>query len=198
MFFVTSGIEIDRFGNEMNNTEQIWKEYYYRLLNFIKSRVRDASSADDILQEVFARVHSRIDTLREDSKIQSWIYQITRNAIIDHYRAQKITQELPESLSNAEMDQGDNTPYEIAGWLLPMIQKMPEHYRQAIMLSEIEGLTQKEVAGRLGISLPGAKSRIQRARSMVKKMLLDCCRFEFDRRGTVIDYEVNGRRCDQC
>jgi RNA polymerase sigma-70 factor (ECF subfamily) len=182
----------------MNSIERIWREYHNKLHSFIQSRVGDSSTADDILQEVFARIHSRIDTLRDSSKIQSWIYQITRNAIIDFYRAQKNMAELPESLSNPEMDPNDKSRQEITSWLMPMIQGLPENYLQALMLSEIEGLPQKEVAKKLGLSLPGAKARIQRGRVLLKKMLLDCCSYKFDRKGHVIDYESKAGSCDDC
>jgi RNA polymerase sigma-70 factor (ECF subfamily) len=73
-------------------------------------------------------------------------------------------------------------------------------YRQAVQLSEIEGLPQQEVADRLGLSLSGAKSRIQRGRLMLKDELERCCRFEFDRRGNVMDYEPRPERtvCRNC
>jgi RNA polymerase sigma-70 factor (ECF subfamily) len=80
-----------------------------------------------------------------------------------------------------------------------MIRNLPEHNRQALMLSEIEGLRQKEVAAKQGVSLPGAKARIQRGRAMMKKMLLECCQFEFDHQGKAIDYEEKGQGCgDTC
>ena len=182
----------------MASIEQIWREYNHKLHGFIQSRVSDTSIADDILQDVFARIHSRIDSLKDSRKIQSWIYQITRNAIIDFYRARKITTELPESLSNIEMDSNDKIQQEIASWLLPMIKSLPEIYKQALMLSEIEGLPQKEVAKKLGLSLPGAKARIQRGRKLLKNVLLDCCSMKFDRKGNVIDYESNQSTCKEC
>ena len=180
----------------MSRTELIWKEYHTGLHSFIQSRVGDTSVADDILQDVFLRIHSRIGTLKESSKIQSWIYQITRNAIIDHYRAHKKMEELPETLAASEPEPDDQSRWEIGTCLLPMIQSLPEHYRQALMMSEMEGMTQKEVAVKQELSLSGAKSRVQRGREMVKEMLLQCCRFEFDHRGSVIDYESKGKTCD--
>jgi len=164
----------------MNRIEQIWKEYHTELHSFIQSRVGDPSIADDVLQEVFIRIISRIDTLKDSTKIQSWIYQIARNAIIDHYRAHKIVEELPETLAAEEVEPSEKVRQEIESGLLPMIQSLPEPYGQAVMLSEIEGLTQKEVAKRQGLSLSGAKSRVQRGRAMLKEMLLECCHFEFD------------------
>ena len=182
----------------MNPIEQIWKEYHTGLHSFIQSRVRDESIADDILQKVFIRIHSRIDTLKNSRKMQSWIYQITRNTLIDHYRSHRTMEEIPESLEAPEMDLGDKTRQEIEGCFLPMIQSLPEHYRETLLLSEIEGLTQKEVAKKQGISISGAKARIQRGRSMLKDMLLECCRFEFDHLGNVTDYEEKGVCCDGC
>ena len=182
----------------MNRIEQIWKGYHSKLHSFIQSRVHEKSMADDILQDVFVRIQSRIGTLKEDSKIQSWIYQITRNAMIDHYRSSKKISELPKSLASPEIDPGDKTIQEIASCLLPMIQALPNHYRETLMLSEIEGLSQKDVAIKMGLSLSGVKSRVQRGRTLVKKFLMDCCRFEFDHRGNVVDYDSNGDTCDKC
>jgi RNA polymerase sigma-70 factor (ECF subfamily) len=79
-----------------------------------------------------------------------------------------------------------------------MIHSLPEPYREAVVLTDLEGLTQKELAGRLSISLSGAKSRVQRGRQKLKEMLLDCCRFEFDRRGGVVDCEPRSmKRCPE-
>ncbi len=182
----------------MDSIENIWQDYHHKLHGFIQSRLGDASIADDILQDVFARIHSRLDSLKDSGKIQSWIYQITRNAIIDFYRTNKKMTELPESLSNIEMDTNEKTRKEISNWLLPMIQSLPENYRQALLLSEIESLPQKEVARKLGLSLPGAKARIQRGRKLLKNVLLDCCSYKFDRKGNVIDYDSKEGTCKDC
>lgn len=183
----------------MNETiEQIWQTYHASLDRFIRSRVEDPVSADDILQEVFIRIHARIASLKARGKLKSWIYQITRNAIIDHYRRRRRLEGLPQGLAAAEIGAEDRARRDIEGCLLPMIQNLPETYRQAVMLSEIEELTQKQVAERLGLSVSGAKSRVQRGRRMIKDMLSACCRFEFDRRGTMVDYEVKGAGCDRC
>ena len=181
-----------------SSVEQIWKEYHQKLHGFIQSRVYDKSAADDILQEVFIRIHSRLSTLRDGNRIQSWIYQITRNAIIDHYRTEKRTVQLPKYLSMPERNPNEQVGKEIASWFLPMGKRLPDHYRQALMLSEVEGLTQKEIALKQGLSLSGAKSRIQRGRAMLKKMLLDCCHFEFDAQGKVAEYQPKDKSCSEC
>lgn len=178
----------------MDSTEQLWQTHSDQLYRFIHGRVSDRASADDILQDVFLRIHSRIETLKDSDKVQSWMFQIARNAIIDYYRERRDLTELPESLSGSEPDPAKDTLPEsetcsMDNCILPMIQSLPEKYRDALMMAEIDGLTQNQIAEKLGISLSGAKSRVQRGRALMKDMLLDCCRFDFDRRGNVIDYD---------
>src|SRR5687768_8246194 len=78
--------------------EAIWNEFAVKLGRFIRSRVSDPATAEDILQDVFVKIQGRLDTLDNPAKIQSWIYRITRNAIIDYYRTRKETTEVQESL----------------------------------------------------------------------------------------------------
>jgi RNA polymerase sigma-70 factor (ECF subfamily) len=184
----------------MTLTEQIWRDYHAGLHGFIRRRVGDAASADDILQDVFVKVHARIDGLREKGKVHVWLYRIARNAIIDYYRTRKTPVELPQSLPASEEEAAQKARQELAGCIVPMIENLPDHYRRALMLSEIDGLTQKETAAQLGLSLPGAKARIRRGRAKVKEMLLACCHLEFDRQGGLTDYESRGASCgcDQC
>ena len=168
-------------------TEAVWIEFSDQLSQFICSRLADKSLADDILQDVFLKIHSHIDTLKDDTKIRGWIYQITRNIIIDHYRTQKTEMEIPENLPVVDEISQNTTSQEIASSLRTLVEELPEKYGQALLLTEFQGVTQKELAQKLGISVSGAKSRVQRARKMVKDMLMQCCHFEFDRYGTIID-----------
>ena len=171
----------------VTSTERVWEEFHVGLKGFILKRIPDELSAEDILQDVFLKIHTHIDTLREADKLQSWIYQIARNAIHDYYRMHKATPELPE-MSYMPEDRFDDVVSELIPCIQHMIDSLPVDYRQALILTEYQGLTQKELAQRLGISLSGAKSRVQRAREKLKIMLLNCCHFEFDRLGRVIDY----------
>jgi RNA polymerase sigma-70 factor, ECF subfamily len=176
-------------------TEAIWHELQGNLKQFIHKRIADDYAVEDVLQDVFLKVHTRAETLKDASKIQSWIYQIARNAIIDYYRAREVVSELPESLPILEEDETNTVAEELAPCIRDMIEQLPDKYREALLLTEYQGLTQKDIADKLGISLPGAKSRVQRAREHLKKMLLDCCHFEFDRLGKIISYQP---RCETC
>lgn len=171
----------------MQATERIWQDYHNQLLSFIRRRVSDTDMAEDILQDVFVKIHSRLDTLVQSERIQNWLYRIARNAVIDHHRTRKVTEPLPDDLpQKAEPD--DEAWRELERCVVPIIELLPDRYRDALLLSEIEGLPMKEVAARLQLSLPGAKSRVQRGRVLLKQVFLDCCRFEFDCRGKPIDW----------
>jgi RNA polymerase sigma-70 factor (ECF subfamily) len=170
----------------MNVTlEHIWHEFAEKLGQFIRSRVADPASAEDILQDVFVRIQKRLGQLRDPAKLQGWLYLIARNAIIDHYRTRKETVEVLESLP-AESNGDEHELEELKAAFRRMIYTLPEPYREALLLTEFDGLTQQQLAERVGISLSGAKSRVQRGREQLKTMLEECCSFEFDRRGKVI------------
>lgn len=177
-------------------TEELFKSLNSRLKQFILQRVADQSAADDILQNVFLKIHSHVGTLRDETKLESWIFQITRNAIADHYRTRFSSHETTEKKEPAEMPAEENLMEKFAVGVREMIGQLPDHYREALLLTEFEGISQQELADRLGISLSGAKSRVQRARQLLKDLLMQCCHIEFDRYGTVLDYHP--RECSCC
>jgi RNA polymerase sigma-70 factor (ECF subfamily) len=182
----------------MNTIEKVWNKYHANLLAFIRKRVNDKVAAEDILQDIFVRVHSRIDTLENRSRLESWLYQITRNAIIDFYRSHKPLNELPEWIEQPQIGREETNRQELSSCLAPMIQQLPEKYRHAVQLSEIEGRTQKEVAEIENISLSGAKSRVQRGRSLLKEMLHDCCKVEINAKNQIVDYVKKNGDCKLC
>jgi len=178
--------------------ENIWHEFAVKLGQFIRARVADPATAEDILQDVFVKIQTRLGQLEDPAKLQGWLYLIARNAIIDHYRTRKDTTEVPETLP-AELPEDDPELEGLKASFRRMIYSLPEPYRDAVVLTEFEGLTQKELAQRLGISLSGAKSRVQRGREQLKEMLNECCTFEFDRRGKVIDCAPRAEGgCKEC
>lgn len=193
-------------------TEELWQELHDGLRAFIARRVNDQGHVDDILQDVFVRVHRQMDTVSNPGRIVSWIYQVTRNAIIDHYRKPGRQREIPLGLS-AELELLDEvsetstaTPpgdaaeprAELAACLRPMIERLSQDYRDAITLVEIDGLTQQAAATQMGISLSGMKSRVQRGRKQLKQMLDACCLIELDRRGGVVDFDTRTAGCNCC
>jgi len=193
-------------------TEELWQALHDGLRAFIARRVSDQEYADDILQEVFVRVHRQIDSVKDLERLVSWVYQITRNAIIDHYRKPGRQREVPAGLSTelevlnevatlSEMTSrgaAGELRTELAGCLRPMIEQLSGDYRDAITLVEINGLTQQAAAQQMGISLSGMKSRVQRGRKQLKQMLDDCCSVQLDRRNGIVEYHSRGTECDPC
>jgi RNA polymerase sigma-70 factor (ECF subfamily) len=179
----------------MVQLEQTYLKLRGGLKSFIYSRVNDKDLADDILHDVFLRAHANIEKLKDSAKLEGWIYRIARNAIIDHYRSKKHSAELDG------IDIKDNTEElsalkKLEPSVKNFIKNLPPIYREALILTDYRGLTQAELAKRLNLSLPAAKSRVQRAKKMLKEMFLECCHFEFDKFGTVIDYHQ--KTCQKC
>jgi RNA polymerase sigma-70 factor (ECF subfamily) len=176
------------------STEDVWEEFGDRLRSFINARVPPDVDADDLLSDVFVKVHTRIDALRDDQRLAPWLYQITRNTVIDAYRGRRINAALTDLDPPGDEDEHDAARV-IAEDLRGMVAGLPDKYREALVLTEFEGLSQVEMADRLGLSVSGAKSRVQRARGMLRDQLLACCHFEFDRRGHVIDFTPTRACC---
>ena len=168
--------------------EALWRDYRAQLYRFTLKRVADEATAEDIVHDVLVRAYDRRDTLRNADRFEQWLYQITRNALIDHYRARRPTEPLPPDLAAADEASEHAARRELAACMQPLVDSLPEHYRDALTLSELQGLTQQATATRLGLSLSGAKSRVQRARRMLQDRVLQCCRIEFDSSGGIVDY----------
>ncbi len=194
------------------DANQIWMEVHLGLRGFIARRVPQDAEVDDILQEVFLRMHRNVDKLKDPRRVVSWVFQITRNVISDYYRSPRHRREIASG-SAADLDASYSIPHpspisespetqrikkEIAACLLPMIKQLPDRYGEALMLVEIDGLTQKAAAHQLGISLSGMKSRVQRGRKELKHLIEKCCVLQLDRRRSVTDYSVRDTNCNPC
>jgi RNA polymerase sigma-70 factor, ECF subfamily len=177
-----------------NLVEAVWRRFSSDIRNYIFSRVKDEDLADDLLQEVFVKIHTSISGLRDETRIQSWIFQITRNVITDHFRRQTKNREFPVETA-LENESPDEVMLEAVEDMIRMMDNLPAEYCQALCLTEIEGLSQKEYADRAGISYTAAKSRVQRARKMLRDMLMKCCHYQFDKYGTVIAIYPAGCCC---
>lgn len=184
------------------STDSVWSQLNADLRRFIRRRVPDEHIADDLLQETFVRIHRHIDSLTDTDRLAAWVYQIARNVIRDHYRRSAGSTVALDDVDPADdpEDQLSHLRCRPTEWLDELIGELPDHYRDAVRLAEIEGLKQQKIADRLGLSLSGAKSRIQRGRAMLRDVLEQCCRFEFDRRGNLmaVDPKPDCTVCRNC
>lgn len=172
----------------MELTQEQWLEWRGELLRFVVARVPDAETAEDIVHDVIVRAYDRIGDLRYGEKLAAWLHRIARNAVIDYYRARRPAEPLPPDLADEQSDGGE-LRRRLSRCLVPLVASLPDGQREAVELSEIQGLTQQETADRLGLSLSGVKSRVQRGRARLRQMLDTCCRIETDGRGGIIAFE---------
>jgi RNA polymerase sigma-70 factor (ECF subfamily) len=192
------------------DAQEIWQQIHNGLRAFIAKRVANEAEADDIVQDVWLKMQRGLDGLKDRSRLVSWIYQIARHAIIDRYRAPGRGREMPAGFA-ADLEAYQSSPTrttasedsgqlrtELAGCLHPMIERLSGEYRQAVVLVDLEGLTQQAAAAQLGLSLSGMKSRVQRGRRQLKGMLEACCTIELDQRRGVIDYDVRNQQDNSC
>ncbi|MCP4152650.1 MAG: RNA polymerase sigma factor SigZ [bacterium] len=162
---------------------QLWQKFHKALLNFIKKNISNSEDAEDLLQNVFLKIHTNIHQLKEKEKVTSWLYQITRNAIYDSFRIngkQKvdILPLMDGRVGHSDDSHDDFWKQEILSCLMEMIEELPEKYRSVLKLYEFDGLSHKEIAQRLGISVSGSKSRVQRSKEKLKEVLVCGCRTE--------------------
>ena len=188
--------------------EARWRELRARLRGFVGRSIGNPEDAEDVVQDVFLRMQRNIGALSSAERLDAWAFRIARNAVIDHYRSpnrRDVTGETAAKVMDGLAADGvDGEPpndarAEMARCVAPMVRGLPDGYRRAIELTELEGMTQAAAAERLGLSVPGAKSRVQRGRARLRAMLLRCCEIEIDRRGRVIAFENRiGEGCAVC
>lgn len=167
------------------------------------SRVRDAALADDLAQETLLRVETRLGTLRSRDRLQAWVFQMARNSITDHFRKARETETFDEAAHERDLAEPDPTPppeeeglnRELLTYVRSVVNRLPALYRDAIRMTELEGVSQVELARRLGLSVSAAKSRVQRGRAMLREEMERCWRWETDRYGKVLAFESRGE-CD--
>lgn len=187
-------------------TERLWGAMHDGLLSFIRRRVATMEDAEDILQDVFVRIHTKLADLKDTQSVTAWIYRIARNAITDYHRKRatdaRAVKKLAEGAVEADGEDDDITSRageEFSRCIKPLLNELPDPYRQAVTLTELDGMTQKDAARDLGVSLSGMKARVQRGRGKLKDVLLDCCSVELDRRGGLVDYQRRAEGgCDDC
>jgi RNA polymerase sigma-70 factor, ECF subfamily len=168
---------------------------YATLAGPIRSRLArtlPADKVDDALQEVFVRVQTRIDDVRDPSRLPAWVWSIARNVATDTHRQR--THEAFEDVHSDQPIAHDDPTETVASWLPTFVDALPEPYAQAVRLVDLEGLSQQDLATRLQISPSGARSRVQRGRALLKARLLECCHVALEG-GDVVDVRPNRCGC---
>lgn len=170
------------------STIPLWDQFNTELKRFICQKIGHEDHCQDILQDLYLKIFVNQGKIEKAQNIRAYIYQMAHNTLTDHHRRTARKNALSAN-AIPDLEPATEEPvqeYSLAGCLRSMINTLPEIYSQALILTELDGLTQKQFAERMGISLSGAKSRVQRAREKLKEEILKCCRYEFDKYGNII------------
>lgn len=170
--------------NAMNALQtEVWTTTQDKLRNFVFRYTHDRAVADDIVQDVFLKVHSKIGQVRESDKLVGWIFQVTRHAITDYFRQQSKTIDVKDIDWDSDQVSLNDC---VSSCLSDMLTTLPAKYREALELIELKNLSQLELANVLSISYSGAKSRVQRARQMLKEKMDERYTIQLDKYGNVL------------
>ncbi|HEX6273111.1 MAG TPA: sigma-70 family RNA polymerase sigma factor [Polyangiaceae bacterium] len=169
-----------------------WREVEARLRPYVARRVPSPADVDDVLQDTFVRMQRGLATLADGERFGAWVYRVASSAVADHLRMRARHPLAGAKLDDAESETAgadDEHPLEseLAECVALFVARLPSPYREAVTLTELEGLTQKDAAEMLGVSLSGMKSRVQRGRERIRRMFEQCCELSVDGRGRVTD-----------
>ena len=184
-------------------TADLWRRFAPALRRFLHRKVRDAALADDLLQEVFMRVHVHLARLRAPERVAPWLYRIARNLAVDHLRRRAVLAD-PVAETVVWLEDPEPSPEAVlAAWMMEQVSRFPAPYRDALMRVDAHGQRTVDVARVLGLSTPGVKSRVQRARRRLALATDRCCAVQRDRNGRVIDIQrrqplAPERCCEPC
>jgi RNA polymerase sigma-70 factor (ECF subfamily) len=173
-----------------------WKELERHLRPYLARRVASSADIDDLLQDIFVRMHRGLASLQDEERFGGWVYRVANSAIVDKARRRARS---PEVSSDDELeasatadDAAERLQSDLGECVALFVGRLPSPYREAVTLTELEGLPQKEAAEMLGISVSGMKSRVQRGREKIRHMFEECCQISVDCRGRVSECEPRG------
>jgi RNA polymerase sigma-70 factor (ECF subfamily) len=180
-----------------------------QLRPFVARRLSEAADVDDVLQDIYLRIQAGVGELRDSDRFGPWVYRVVRSALAEHRRSRArhplslggpAEQEVSVPPSDAPENGDGSAEHGLAQNIAVFVAALPSPYREAITLTELQGMSQKEAAEILGISLSGMKSRVQRGRQQIREMLQACCEVALDARGRVLSYNrrPEGRVPESC
>lgn len=163
---------------------RIWEEFSGRIRSHLMRKLRNRGDADDLMQEIFMKIHAHLPHLRENKKLSSWIYRIAENTLNDYYRSGRGRETEYDENKTVRGGPDEEDPLEgIEGCIEAFIARLPDKYREPLVMSDVEGRSQKEIAEKMEISYSGLKSRVQRGREMIKEMFVECCKLSLGQDG---------------
>ena len=176
----------------MTETSLNWNNVQSELKGFVYKRVRNKALTEDIVHDVFLKVQAKIHQVKESDKLFGWIYQITRNTITDHFRKNS------KSINPKDIDWESSPPNFndcVSNAIKELIPGLPDKYRIPLEMTELQNISQLEVAEKLGLNYTTAKARVQRARRMLREKMEEILIVKTDGYGNVILCRDRGNCC---
>ncbi len=172
-------------GGDSDAFQELVSRYENKVYRLAIKLTRNETLAEEVLQEVFLRIYEKLDTFRGESALSSWIYRIAANTCFAKLNLEKRHQhaDLEEAMPQAEqalheqqepsLDAPDRSllSSEALDVISRAIERLPEDFRVVLVLRDVEGLANEEVARILDLSVPAVKSRLHRARLLLRKRL---------------------------
>jgi len=175
-----------------------------RLQRYVGARF-EPDVRDDVVGDILLRLVKDQDKLIAARNPMAWVMRVAGNVVIDHFRRRASEQRAMAAYASEPVETeapqatDPSAAEEFAQCMMPLLDTLGAPYREALTLVEIDGLSQRQAAERLGLSLSGLKSRVQRGRAKLKQSLLDCCAIQLDRRSNILDYRPYATGCgDGC
>lgn len=171
------------------------ERYRALIYRYILRLVRNGSLADDLTQETFLRVHQHLADLKDAGALEAWLYRIATNLSYDRLRRREPAgAALPLVETDEESDgvvpkDGALRPdqlleqKEMGDCVMRFLTELPAGYRQVLLLHDLQGYTDPEIAQMLGLSVENARVRLHRARAKLRAALAKGCQFSHDERG---------------
>jgi len=160
-----------------------WDKHEAELRGWLISQLGSTTDAEDLLQDVFEKAMLQGEQFCSIDNARAWLFRVVRNALVDRYRMQRYQVELPDDLS---LDEPESDAVESLSECLPrVLLELSKEDREVITLCDLEGMSQQHFADFKGISLPAAKSRVQRARRRLRQTLETNCQVRMNDVGNV-------------
>ena len=158
---------------EQFSKEQIYKDYKDKVFAYIRNHVNSIVDAEDLCEDVFVKIFEKIDTYDENkSRLSTWIYSVTSNTVIDFYRTNHISSEIPEDLSDERSSiEEDYLDQENLEALAGALRELPQEQMDIIVLRYYKGLTLQEVAEKMSLSYGITKLRHREALGTLQRLL---------------------------
>lgn len=184
---------MEKLSNEINH---IWADFHKELKGFIYKKTKNLADSEDILQESFIKIIQNIDKVKQAKNLRQYLYAIVSNLVHDYFRNKKENIEGTDFFEQFSEEESLFLNEKIAqNCIKPFIHKLPKNYKEALLMTEFENISQKELAQKLNISYSGAKSRVQRGKEKLKELILNCCAFQADIYGNLREQTEKNCNC---